>query len=134
MTTFSSQAYDVAIATSAARTATTTSSTFENTLGTRGIALYLNVSAASGTGGLTLGLQWRDPVSQAWTTIWSAAAAVTATTSTPKVYMLSPDQGGTAASGFTEVKYAVVPRFWRVVVTAGDSSSYTYSVGATLLP
>ena len=95
---------------SAARTATTTSTTLTNP-GATGVQLHLNVTAASGTGGLQVQIMSVNPADQTSSlAITALPTAVTATGTT--VLTLYP---GAATSG--------------TQATAGDSSSYTYSVG-----
>lgn len=119
---------------SAARTATVYSDTQRNLYGARGVQIVLNVTAASGTGGLTLTIEQFDPASGVWFGITAAATAVTATTSTPKVYTVYPNGTATASHNVTALTSTSISAIWRVKVTAGDSSSYTYSVGYSLLP
>lgn len=119
---------------SAARTATVYSDTQRNLYGSRGVQIVLNVTVASGTGGLTLTIEQFDPASGSWFAITAAPTAVTATTSTPKVYAVYPNGTATATTNVTALTSTLIPATWRVKVTAGDSSSYTYSVGYSLLP
>ncbi len=113
---------------SAARTATT-DSTDQNNGYARGVLVHLNVTAASGTGGLTVRVQAKDPVSGAYVSLNAAPAVVTAVGTF--AYLLYP---GAGAGGLTQATSGGLPRTWRVQVTHGDASSYTYSVGAVLLP
>ena len=106
---------------SAARTATTTSSTLENPRGL-GVVLFLDVTVASGTGGLQVQAQAIDPTGGTVLAVNSAPTAVTATGL--KTYVIYPG----ASAGATQNTSGVLPRRWNVKVTAGDSSSYTYSV------
>ena len=113
---------------SAARTTAQTGSTMINAENAKGILVHLDVTAASGTGGLTLAVKGIDPVSGNATALLTAGAAVTATGT--KSYLLYPGASGgsvtTAVSGALPYKY-------RVDVAVGDASSNTYSVGYTLL-
>ena len=86
---------------SAARTANTTSSTLTN-YNCRGVKLWLNVTAASGTGGLTLYLQGKDPISGNWTYDSGAGGQPTVTTTGVWGYEFGPGASagatGTTAS------------------------------------
>jgi hypothetical protein len=115
---------------SAARTAQA-NGTDQSNINARGVYLFLNVTAASGTGGLTVCVDAKDPVSGLYRQIFAAAAAVLAVTgSTPKVYLIYP---GASGSGNDGVLAQPLPATWRVRVNVGDASSYTYSVGASVL-
>ncbi len=114
---------------SAARTATTSSADVTNFNG-RGLQVLLNVTAASGTGGLTLTIQGKDPVSGNYYNLNANPTAITATGLT--VYEVYPGVGA-AGGGVTQRTSASLPRTFRVTVTHGDASSYTYSVGTSLL-
>src|SRR5579871_3766078 len=69
---------DMTLLASAARTATTNSAPQTNQ-NARGVLVYLNVTAASGTGGLRLAVQAQDPVSGNYININLLPTAVTAT-------------------------------------------------------
>jgi hypothetical protein len=114
---------------SAARTATTSSAVQMNT-NARGVIVTLNVTAASGTGGLTLRIQGVEPVTGNVYSINNAPTAVNATGLS--AYVLYP--GATASGSVAQVTGGVpLPKMWQVTVYVGDSSSYTYSVGYSLM-
>lgn len=115
---------------SAARTATTSSPSQKNYAGDA-LMVFLNVSVASGTGGLTTRLRWYDPVSGSQSTLHSDPAAVTATGNFIYAYGL----GCTGPIGLSlKAVYSIpVPRTFDVTIVHGDASSYTYSVGYALL-
>lgn len=117
------------ILSSSARTATTVSATQTN-YNHGGVLLTLNVTAASGTGGLVVRIYTIDPVSGAVISLNAAPTAVTATGITS--YVLYP---GALATGTTVTQTAagVLPKTFYVQVTHGDSSSYTYSVGYQMI-
>lgn len=106
---------------SSARTATVTSDTLKNN-GAKGVILFLNVTAASGTGGLQVQAQALDPVIGTALAINSAPTAVTATGL--KTYVIYPGH----SAGATQSTSGVLPRLWNAKVTAGDGSSYTYTL------
>lgn len=109
----------------AARTATTNTA-LQGNYWYRGIIATLNVTAASGTGGLTVHIQGQDAISSAWYDVLVASSAVTATGL--YTYSVYP---GIGMSSVTMSVSAILPAVWRVSVVAGDSSSYTYSLGAS---
>jgi len=107
---------------SAARTATTSSPTLRNRWH-RGVQLVLNVTAASGTGGLTLHIQQVDRDSG--NTIDLAVDSATITATGTYGFQMAPTANAATA--------LYLPTDWCVKVVHGDGSSYTYSLGATLL-
>ena len=115
--------------TSAARTANTSTATQTNP-SNRGVILILNVTAASGTGGLQPQIRFLDLVGGS-KIVWGIPLAVTATGT--YVYVHYP---GANTAQSASVHYAVsmpLSQFWSVTVTHKDSSSYTYSLTAYLL-
>lgn len=79
-----------------------------------------------GTGSVTLDIQGKDPVSGKYYSILTGAAV---TTNSTNVYKIHP--GLTAAAN--AVANDMLPRTYRVVVTANNANSATYSVGAMLV-
>lgn len=114
---------------SAARTASTASPDITNH-NARGIMVMLNVTAASGTGGLQVRVQAKDPVSGNYLGINSAPAAITAVGM--QVYVLYPG-ANTTNTDIAQVSGLLVPRTLRIFVSHGDGSSYTYSVSYALI-
>lgn len=117
---------EVTVLASAARTTAQTQPDQTND-GARGIAVILDVTVASGTGGLTLEIDGLDPTSGKYYALLTGTAKTTTGTTVYRVY-----PGLTAAANATASD--VLPRTWRTKISVGDSSSYTYSVGAVLLP
>lgn len=113
---------------SAARTATANSADISN-VNARGVMVFLNVTAASGTGGLVVRVQAKDPVSGQYMNINAAPTAITANGST--LYIVYPGSSGTGAAALSTAM--VIPRTFRISVTHNDASSYTYSVGYSLI-
>lgn len=111
---------------SAARTATTRSATQTNH-NARGAFVFLNVTAASGTGGLQLRWLVADPVSG--TLPYMNAAPTAITTVTTAVYIVYPGGAGVGAQAVN----MPLPRSWAIEVQHADASSYTYSVGYALI-
>ena len=120
----------------AARTATVASSKMIDRV-QQFCRLYINVTAASGTGGLTVQLRGYDPVSlepgntPVPALLNAGGGAITAT----GIYVIEFMESSVAASGnVKETVPRMLPCTWDVQVTAGDSSSYTYSVSAEVFP
>ncbi len=99
---------------------------------------YLDISAASGTGGLTLvvrGYSWNGVTTTNGEAmgnpgvILTAGAAITAT----GVYIYELAEYPQAARGAVQLTVAdTLPVYWDVQVQVGDASSYTYSVSVDL--
>lgn len=111
---------------SAARTVTVSSPVMSNP-NARGLLVFLNVTVASGTGGLIVRIQALDPVSGGVFSMNVAPTAVIATGLT--VYGLYPS----ISTGLTQATSGVLPRVWQVTATVGDASSYTHSAGYSLI-
>ena len=117
---------------SAARTATATSS---NVVADqyKGVHIILNITAASGTGGLIVRAQGLDPISGNFYSLNGAPPAIVAT----GIYAYEFYPGITSSvSGPNNVNQRTstsLPRTWRVQVQVGDATSYTYSVGYCMI-
>ena len=118
---------ELVLAPSAARTATLVLPDQTNVTW-RGLVVWLNITAASGTGGLTCRVEGKDPAGGGYFALHAAPAAVVATGL--QTHVLYPGVTGDAVSQPTQI---VLPRTWRVRVVHGDATSYTYSVGASLM-
>lgn len=114
---------------SAART-TLQQSADQSNPNARGVQIVLNVTAASGTGGLTVTVVGKDPVSGTYYALNASPTAVTATGTT--VYELYPGDGA-ASGGVTQRTSGPLPRVWGIKVAVGDASSYTYSIGVSTI-
>ena len=121
---------DLSLLASAARTATTASADQTNYNGSGKVRVVLNVTVASGSGGLQVVVQGKDSISGNYYALNASPSAVL-TTGT-YVYDIVPG-GETAANGITQATQTFVPRTWRVNVVAGDGSSYTYSISAVTM-
>jgi hypothetical protein len=122
---------------SAARTATTSTSE-TNGSNYRGVMLFLNVTSASGTGGLTLFIEHLDPVSNLWAvTAVQSAAAITTTGLRPYLIgsgvAVGTNMGAAGSPVFADRGHLLTSAF-RVRINHGDATSYTYSVGYELIP
>lgn len=115
---------------SAARTATATSATMKN-FTARGVFVGIVVTAAT-TGGLTLRIRGLDTISGDNYTLGS----YTQITATGRYgFILYPGAVTAALAGSGTVQTigtAFLPRQWYIDVTAGDASSWTYSVSYAL--
>jgi hypothetical protein len=121
------QAEQITVFTSAARTASANSDTFANQQGHRGLHLIIDATASAATPSVVFTIQGYSPLGDDYYTILASAAVTGAATSVLRVYP------GLAASANVSVSDCL-PHLWRVIATAGDSDSLTYSVAATLLP
>lgn len=112
------------ILSSAARTGTTNSSDFTN-YNHRGIVLSLNITSASGTGGLQVLIQVKDSIAVVYRQLNTSPTAITA--AGQYIYMLYPGIDGTNNNNNQNISQ-VLPQIFRIQVVHGDASSYTYSV------
>lgn len=123
--------YGFTLLASAARTTAQTTAVQYN-YNFRGLILALNITAASGTGGLAVRLEPMDQVGGATGAAAYMNAAVTAIVATGLYHFLF--YPGSSTSGLKQVNSINVPYEWRAIVSVGDASSYTYSLtGAYLL-
>lgn len=120
--------------TSAARTAETASAVQTN-YGCVGVIAVLNITVASGTGGLILRFVATDPTSTN-PIVLNVDISPAITTTGRYGFELSPGSSTAAAggNGFLHQRTAGrLPLTWHARITVGDASSYTYSVGYMLL-
>lgn len=110
---------------SGARTTTQTTAD-RNNVGCRGVHVILDVTSA-GTGSITLDIQGKDSISGKYYSILTGAAVTTNVTNVYKVY-----PGMTAVAN--SVANDVIPRTFRIVITANNANTITYSVGVNLIP
>jgi hypothetical protein len=115
---------NIVILASAARTATQTGSDQTN-FNAHGIIVVLDMTVV-GTGSVTLEIDGKDPVSGKYFALLTGAAV---TTNSTNVYTVYP--GNTVTTNVSAS--TVLPRTWRVKVTANNANSATYSVGAMLI-
>jgi hypothetical protein len=110
---------------SQARTGTTVTPNQTN-YNAKGVLVFLDVTVASGTGGLTVYFEMIDPVTGKTAILNATPAAITATGS----YMFELYPGNNAASNDVKQRTAgALPRVWNVKISHGDGTTYTYSVG-----
>ena len=91
----------------------------------RGVKVFVNTTAI-GTGSITVTIQAKDPASGAYTTLLASAAIVTNTTAVLTVYPGITATGNVSASD-------VLPRQWRIAVTANNANPANYTIGASLI-
>ena len=115
---------NIVVLASAARTTTQTQADQTN-YNHRGIMVVLDVTNA-GTGSVTLEIDAKDPVSGKYIALLTGAAVTTTSTNIYTVYPGAPATANVSAN-------SPLPRTWRCKVTANNSNSVTYSVGAMLI-
>jgi hypothetical protein len=91
----------------------------------RGVKVFVNVSNA-GTGSITATVQAKDPASGTYTTLLASAAIVANGITVLTVYPGLPATTNVSAND-------ILPRQWRVAVTANNANPISYSVGASLI-
>ena len=95
------------------------------------VRLYLNVTAASGTGGLQPQIRGYDKISGAAVAISTGGVAVIAT----GLYVYEFVQSANVAAGAVKESLSrFLPVQWDVQVVHGDASSYTYSLSCEVAP
>jgi hypothetical protein len=120
------QIKDVTILSSALRTETTYSPDIE-WLDAKAF-IVLNVTAVTGTPGITPSLDVYDPTSGAWIAIW-AGSARTPTTAVTYLFILTDTAFVPTGAGITESEQVYLGPRMRFVVTHADTDQCTYSVG-----
>lgn len=121
---------DLTLLTSAARTATTASADQVN-YSWRGILLLINITAASGTGGLQAILEAKDPISGLYLQLGGAPTALIAVGR--KAYLYYPGVSTTGQGDIGASLPFALPRTFRARVLHGDATSYTYSLTCSML-
>lgn len=116
--------YDVLLV-SGARTATTSSAAQTNR-DHRGVKVTIHRTASAATPSVVPTIEGYDETSGQWVTLLTGAAITGTGTTTLTLYP------GVTASANVAVS-DVLPRTWRVTMTAADADSLTYSVGANLI-
>lgn len=112
----------------AARTATPTVMSNNRSAGSRGIVVVVDTTVVPGAApSNVVKIQGFDPISGKYYDILTSAAIVGVGTIVLRVYPgLSPSANLTVSD--------VLPPMWRVIVTAGNGNSATYSVAGHLIP
>lgn len=90
---------------------------------------YLDVTAVSGTGGLTFQLRGHDRFTGKYSVLFADASAITATGT--YVFEFGPSVAA-ASTGRRGVLDIYLPVEWDVNIAVGDASSYTYTLSVEL--
>ena len=111
--------------------ARTTTQTLPDQVGVfaSGLEVLCNISAASGTGGLQVSIQGKDPVSGTYYTMGQTTANTSVSFVRALLFPVFQSQAATATKIFIN---DFLPYIWRIQVIANDTSSYTYSCDYTL--
>lgn len=117
---------EVALLSSAARTATEASADQDNQHW-RGVIIVVDVTAAADTPSVVVTIQGKSSLGTDYYTVL-ASAAITGTGQT----VLRVYPGLVAAANLTVND--VLPRIWRVSVAHGDADSITYSISGNYVP
>lgn len=123
----------VTVLASSQRAADTTSDDVVNTgpnLNARGAYLTLDVTGVL-TAVITLTVQAKDPVSDKYEGIFTAASGVSAAGT--HTYLIYPGAGSAGGDVVETLSYPL-PAQWRVSIDHENTNPITYSVGALLLP
>ena len=125
----SKENFEFTVFASAARTATANSGDLENRTA-RGVRLWLNITAASGTTPtLDIKLQWKDPLSGLYFDIPGANFPQKTGTGTDDLTVY-PGIAETATEAISDV----IPRGWRAVATIGGTTpSFTFSLAGSYI-
>ena len=117
----------ITVLASAARTATVTSDVYKIAgKGYRGICLQVNATASAASPSVVCKVQ--DAATDDWTDVLAAAAITGVATVNLVIHPSAVDIANLSEST------AQIRNKWRVVCTADDADSLTYSVRAFLLP
>jgi hypothetical protein len=104
----------------------------QNEATARALRLYLNITAASGTGGLQPIIRGYDKISGATVNLSTGGTAIIATGC--YCYEMGLGLLSTAKQGnIEECQNRPAPVQWDVSIAVGDASSYTYSLSAEIL-
>jgi hypothetical protein len=120
--------YKFTIAGSAARTTDFASEPITNGDNFPGVRVYIDVTDASATPSVTFSIQVKDMVGGDWASILTSAAQTQAITS-PVVLEVAP--GAANVANTTRAGY--IGTEFRVISTASDSDSLTYSISGEWL-
>lgn len=91
----------------------------------RGVKVFVNTTVI-GTGSITVTIQAKDPASGAYSTLLASAAIVTNTQTVLTVYPGLPATANVSAND-------LLPRQWRIAVTANNANPANYTVGASVI-
>jgi hypothetical protein len=108
-----------------------TGSPIQTNYNAKGVILFLNVTVASGTGGLQPKVLIVDPVSGNAIQYYADPGAITGTGL--YAYVIYPGDNTPAYGTTKQHVQTALPRTWQANVYVGDASSYTYSLGYALI-
>lgn len=100
--------------------------------GFRGFALFIDVTAETGTSTIDVKLQYKDPVSGSYVDLTGGSLAQITDTGT-FMLLVYPGAGDGDAGTDNLVVSAPLPRIFRVVHTVGGTD-FTFSSGGVMLP
>jgi hypothetical protein len=106
------------------RTATTQTAIALRNHGAKTVIIFLNVAAASGTGGISVVLQCQSPGG----TIVDLVVFTGVTATGTYVYEYGSGVAGSPHAGITGSQAGALPRDLRVQIRHANSTAYTYSV------
>jgi hypothetical protein len=115
---------------SASRTATNSSPEIHNPGAYRGVRLFIDITAVSGSSSVVFSVHVKDPVGGDWSATLLSSAAQTATVTAPVMLLIYP--GATAAAN--AAVSVPIGRSFRVTATHGTADATTYSVSAEWIP
>lgn len=119
---------------SAARTANTQSGDISG-VGFNSLIVYFACTAASGTGGLTIRIRAKNPLTGAYNGICTTTVPVLATDNAVLLYGRGMGAGAqTVPATYGGFMGGVIPETFRIEILHADASSYTYSVAYELAP
>lgn len=125
----SSQNMDLIILPSATATSSRTGADIVNPC-FKGLIAILNITAASGTGGIKVLLRAKDPVSGNYRNLVALPASAQTATGTFVVIFYPSTLSGTSADGTSQQP---LPTIFDIQGSPGDSTSYTYSIAISLM-
>jgi hypothetical protein len=117
-------ASDVTVLTSGARTTTQTSADLLNYSGAGTLNVVLDMTTV-GTGSVTISIDGKDVASGKYYNLLTGAAVTTNSTNRYRI-------GSSIAAVANSIALDYLPRTFRIVVTANNANSATYSVGYSL--
>jgi hypothetical protein len=97
----------------------------------KALVIYLDVTAASGTGGLTPFLRLYDPVTGKTVVINVLSSAITAIGT--YAFVIGLGASGTVTNSVKSFVSSIISRQYDIQIYHNDASSYTYSVGQCLV-
>ena len=109
---------------SAVRNSSTATQKFEE-YENHAVRLFLNVTNASGTGGLTVQIRAYDKYGNGPVNLTVGGTPVT--TTGIYIYEMAPTQS-TASGSILEFVNRILPAWWDAIVNHADGSNYTYSL------